>query len=133
MATIDEIAPEIAAEDRADSEPIIVTLAHHGETFDVLSSQTARDIVSVLAKSATTVSNLATTVDTTIQNVNYHLDRLQSVGLITAVGKKYSERGREMTLYALDGSLCIVVIGQLNAEDLREATDEAHYGCAAPK
>jgi hypothetical protein len=38
-------------------------------------------------------------VDTTLQNVHYHLNRLHEAGVIDVVDTAYSEKGREMNVY----------------------------------
>jgi DNA-binding transcriptional ArsR family regulator len=68
--------------------------------IESLASTTARDIVAALAADPATASDLADRVETTLQNVQYHLDRLRDAGLVTRAGTWYSTKGREMTVYA---------------------------------
>lgn len=71
------------------------------ETLDTMTSVTARDIVVTLADGPATTSDLADTIDATLQNVHYHLERLRAADLVTEVGTWYSEKGSEMTVYGL--------------------------------
>jgi DNA-binding transcriptional ArsR family regulator len=68
--------------------------------FDALASETARSILEEIAAEPATASELATRVDTSIQNVEYHLTQLREAGLIVEAGVWYSERGTEMSVYA---------------------------------
>lgn len=65
-----------------------------------VSSSTARALLRVLQTDPAPASDLAEAVDTSLQNVQYHLDRLCEVGLVEAVDTWYSARGRQMTVYA---------------------------------
>ena len=69
-------------------------------TLEALRSETARTILEALAVRPTTPSELADRVDTTVQNVQYHLERLHAADLVTTVGTWYSAKGREMDVYA---------------------------------
>lgn len=78
------------------------------EVFGALSSKTARRIVTELHEEPRTQSDLADDVDTTVQNVRYHLDKLDDAGLVEVVDTWYSSRGNEMKVYApADGALIV--------------------------
>ena len=124
MATIDEIPSRLTERSQPASELVPISLTKDGNVFDVLSSQSARGLVTTLAESPAPASELATTLDTSLQNAQYHLDRLQSAGLVTVVGQKYSSRGREMTLYGLVGSSWIVITGLNNVDTVIEDAGE---------
>lgn len=68
--------------------------------FSVLSSETARQILKLIYEDARTSSEVASAVDTSLQNTNYHLTKLRESGFIEIVGSRYSEQGREMDIYA---------------------------------
>lgn len=68
--------------------------------MQAVSSSTARALLRVLQVDPAPASDLAEAVDTSLQNVQYHLDRLCEVGLVEAVDTWYSTRGRQMTVYA---------------------------------
>lgn len=70
------------------------------ETFKALASETARAIFEQLTVEPTTASELATQVETSIQNIEYHLSRLQDADLVVEAGVWYSTRGKEMSVYA---------------------------------
>jgi len=68
--------------------------------FEALASETARDIVERLAADPATASEVAADLGSSIQNVEYHLDRLREAGVIVEADVWYSTRGKEMSVYA---------------------------------
>lgn len=76
--------------------------------FSALSSGTARRIVATLHEEPKTQSEIADAIETSVQNVRYHLDKLESAGLVEIVDTWYSSRGNEMKVYApADGALIV--------------------------
>lgn len=82
--------------------------ARTGAVFEALGSETARSIVAALNDAPATASDLSDRLDTTLQNVNYHLDRLGDADLVAAVDTWYSEKGREMTVYGVTADELVV-------------------------
>ena len=70
------------------------------EMLEALGSETAREILCALQAEPATASGLAEARETSLQNVQYHLDRLSAAGLIESVDTWYSVRGRRMAVYA---------------------------------
>ena len=68
--------------------------------FEALASDTARAIIERLSAGPATASEVATAVDTSVQNAGYHLDRLEDAGIIAEADVWYSARGKEMSVYA---------------------------------
>ncbi|MEF8813921.1 MAG: helix-turn-helix domain-containing protein [Halovenus sp.] len=83
-----------------DPDPVRVPLRHAATLFDHLTSETGREILAILAEKPRPVSEVAETVDTSTQNAMYHIDNLQDAGLLAVVDTWYSEKGREMEIYA---------------------------------
>lgn len=77
----------------------------------VLSCETVQRILGVLADEPGTASDVADAVDSSIQTVAYHLDRLHEADLITPVETWYSEKGKEMTVYAPAAERLVVEFG----------------------
>jgi DNA-binding transcriptional ArsR family regulator len=77
-----------------------------------LSSSTARELLSLLHDEPATPSELADRVDTSLQNVQYHLDRLSEAGAVEVADTAYSEKGREMDIYAPADRALVVVGGK---------------------
>lgn len=106
-----------------DAEPRVIGLDDDqtGELLSALSSETARSVLSTLHDEPDTASGVADSVDTSLQNAQYHLDRMREAGLLTVVDTVYSEKGREMKLYAPADRPLVVFAGDESAErSLRE-------------
>ena len=80
---------------------IVVDRNEPTDVLQVLSSESAQVILGTLKSEPRTASEIAKSVDQSLQNVSYHLDRLCEAKLITPIETWYSEKGREMTVYAL--------------------------------
>ena len=80
----------------------------NGDVLQVLSSDTARAILAVLGEEPMPVSDLAEAVGTSLQNAQYHVGRLAEADLVEPVDVWYSEKGREMSVYALTAEELLV-------------------------
>jgi len=91
--------PDVSPEDR---EPRVVDVDDDdaNDLIDALSSETARGVLSALHEEPATTSELAERLDTTLQNTQYHLRNLREAELVEVVETVYSEKGREMNVYA---------------------------------
>ncbi|MFC6974092.1 ArsR/SmtB family transcription factor [Halomicroarcula sp. GCM10025709] len=69
------------------------------EVLDALGSETRRATFRALFEEPGTASEIADRLDTSIQNIDYHLSNLESTGLVEPVETVYSEKGNEMTVY----------------------------------
>nr|WP_246391941.1 helix-turn-helix domain-containing protein [Halosimplex pelagicum] len=54
---------------------------------------------------------MATELDSSVQNISYHLNRLQDADLVAVVETWYSEQGREMDVYAPTNSALVLFAG----------------------
>lgn len=89
-ATPDDREPRVVGVDDEDADDLIAALG----------SETAREILTRLHDEPATKSELAAEVDTSLQNVQYHLAKLDGADLVDVVDTTYSEKGREMDVYA---------------------------------
>lgn len=91
-----------SSEPAPSSEPRVVALRgpEVDGIFETLSSETRRNILQELYDAPSTPSELATATDTSLQNVHYHLEKLAAVDLIESIDTRYSEKGKEMQVYA---------------------------------
>lgn len=115
--------PEITT----DGEPRVVGLDSEeaDDLMSVLSSSTARRLVSELHEDPAPPAELATRLDTTLQNTQYHLENLSDAGVIEVVGTAYSEKGREMNVYGpTDEPLVIFAGDQTRTPGLREVISD---------
>lgn len=96
-----------------DADPLVVGVDSDGadELLGALSSETARAVVSVLYEEPATPSDVADEVDTSLQNVQYHLSKLEDAGLIEVADTVYSEKGREMNVYQPTSQPLVVFAG----------------------
>jgi DNA-binding transcriptional ArsR family regulator len=96
---IDRLQDRTAA---ADERPRVldVTDAESDEVIDALASDTRRTVFRTLFEEPGTPSEVATRMDTSVQNVHYHLSTLREARLVEGVDTRYSEKGNEMTVYA---------------------------------
>lgn len=101
--------------DAGSGEPLVLDLESDdaGEILGALSSETARNIMLALHEQPATLSEVAETVDTSRQNAQYHLKKLEAVDAVQVIDTLYSEKGREMKIYAPSGEPMIIV----SAED----------------
>ena len=101
-------------DDRENRDPRVIGL-DSDEADDLLgaiSSSTARSVLTSLHEAPATPSDLATEVDTSLQNVQYHLGNLSEAGLIEVTETRYSEKGREMNVYTPSDRALVVVAGR---------------------
>lgn len=89
-----------AVEPASESRIIDISEEEAHETFTALASETSHRLYALLCEEPATASELSDRMDTSLQNLSYHIDKLEASGLIEAVGTRYSSRGREMTVYA---------------------------------
>jgi DNA-binding transcriptional ArsR family regulator len=105
------------------SDPRVVGLDDDetGAVLSALSSDTARSVLAALHDDPGTASEVATRVDTSLQNAQYHLGRMGDAGLVEVVDTVYSEKGREMKVYAPADRPLVVFAGSESGErSLRE-------------
>ncbi len=103
------------------------------DVFSVLSSETARSVLGQLYREPATQSELADELELSIQNVAYHIERLVAADLVTVVDSWYSEKGRDMDVYAPTGDpLVLVAGGRDELDDTREAVTGTSAADPAP-
>ncbi len=116
-----------------EGQPRIVEL--EGEdadaVFSALSSTTARQIYARLDEEPGTPSDIADAIDSSIQNVRYHLENLEDAGLVTVVDTWYSSRGNEMSVYATADGPLIVTSNESRAAKLKAALSRLLGGIGA--
>ena len=97
-----------------DSDPRLVGLDSDeaDELMAALSSETARRLLAELHEDPAPPGELADRVDTSLQNAQYHLEKLEGAGAIEGVGTAYSEKGREMTVYGPADSPLVIYAGE---------------------
>lgn len=103
--------PDAEPPDDAGPRVIGVNSEDADDVLAALSSGTARELLNELHEEPAAPSMLADTVDTSVQNVKYHLDKLENAGAIEVVDTAYSEKGREMDVYAAADQPLVIYAG----------------------
>ncbi|MFB6200660.1 MAG: ArsR/SmtB family transcription factor [Halorhabdus sp.] len=88
------------------------------ETFAALSSETARRVLALIYDEPTTPAEIRDEIGTSLQNVHYHLEKLESADLIESAGTDYSAKGNEMTVYAPTNEALVLVAGEQEDQSL---------------
>jgi len=91
--------PDTAA-DKAEPRVVGVESDDADQLLSALSSATARRLLGELHEEPAPPAELAERVDTSLQNVQYHLEKLEDAGAVTVADTAYSQKGREMDVYA---------------------------------
>jgi DNA-binding transcriptional ArsR family regulator len=112
MADLLPSSPDTSAAEDPNPRVIGVDSDDADALIGALSSDTARALLAALHDEPTNPAKLADAVDTTIQNAQYHLGKLEDAGLIEVVDTVYSEKGREMNVYAPSDRPLVVVAGR---------------------
>ncbi|WP_436931264.1 helix-turn-helix domain-containing protein [Halosimplex halobium] len=99
---------------RTPDEPKVLDLDDEAteEALSALSSDTARQILASLYEEPKTPPEIRDEVGTSLQNVHYHVERLEDADLIQPAGEGYSEKGTEMTIYAPASEALVLFAGQ---------------------
>ncbi|WP_136688968.1 ArsR/SmtB family transcription factor [Halorhabdus amylolytica] len=114
--------PDTSATEESNPRVIGVDSDAADDLIAALSSETAREILTALHEESAPPSELADRVDTSLQNVQYHLENLAEAGAVEVVDTVYSEKGREMDVYApADRPLVIFAGEQSRTPTLRQA------------
>ncbi|PSP51241.1 ArsR family transcriptional regulator [Halobacteriales archaeon QH_1_68_42] len=104
---------DATAED-ADPRVVGVESDDADELLSALSSATARSLLCALHEEPAPPAELATRVDTSLQNAQYHLEKLETAGAIQVVDTAYSQKGREMDVYAPADQPLVIFAGDQN-------------------
>ncbi|MGM0590979.1 MAG: ArsR/SmtB family transcription factor [Halobacteriota archaeon] len=124
-----------ATAEKPDANPTVVELDDERAqvVLDALRSDTARALVSAVHDDPAPPSELACRLDTSVQNVHYHLSKLAAAGVVESVGTCYSEKGNEMTIYGPAADPIVLVGSTTPSEraDLRRSLLDWAAGVAA--
>lgn len=92
--------------------PRVVSIGEGADSVvEALRSTTARNVLRALYDEPTVASTLADRVETSAQNVHYHLAKLREADLVEVVGTWYSAKGVEMDVYAPAGDPLVLAAG----------------------
>jgi DNA-binding transcriptional ArsR family regulator len=108
------LLPRRADPEGSPDEPRVLDVSGEdaAATFDALGSETARRIMAAVYEQPRTPVEIREEVGTSLQNVHYHLDKLEDADLVTPAGVGYSEKGNEMTVYAPASEAVVLFAGE---------------------
>lgn len=96
--------------DPGDEKLLILPLGEESKKItQVISNDTARQIIELLADAPLSASDIAEHLQAPLTTITYNLENLESVGLVKVERIKYSEKGREVKIYAPVRKLIVVV------------------------
>lgn len=128
MSTGSELLPCRPEVSLSEQESEIVPIEEADDIIEVLSSELARSVLSCLYDTPAPASEIATQVNTSLQNTAYHLDRLESAGVVTVVDTCYSSKGKKMNVYGPTKAPLILVSGQSsNVRAIAENIDKIKF------
>ena len=111
MADLLPSTSDATASQSAEPRVIGVDSDDADDLLGALSSETARELLAALHDEPATPSALADAIDTSLQNAQYHLGKLEDADIIEVVDTVYSEKGREMKVYAPADQPLVVFAG----------------------
>ncbi len=94
----------------SDEKLLILPLGEESKKItQVISNDTARQIIELLADAPLSASDIAERLQTPLTTIVYNLENLENVGLIRVEKIKYSEKGREVKIYSPVRKLIVVI------------------------
>ena len=96
-----------------DAEPRVIGVDSDDadEVLAALSAATARKLLAELNETPAPPGELAERVDTSLQNAQYHLNKLEAANAVEVVDTAYSKKGREMDVYAPANQPLVICAG----------------------
>lgn len=112
MSSIFPLRETVTRDDQGGPRLVDLSEETADEVFEALAASTTREIFLALHDEPQTASDLAERTDTSVQNVQYHLNKLKDVELVESVDIWYSERGSEMDVYAPTDESLVMFAGE---------------------
>ncbi|MFB6121730.1 MAG: ArsR/SmtB family transcription factor [Halobacteriaceae archaeon] len=119
-----DLLPGLSEVEDEDPDPRVLGLDSDDadEVLGALSAGTARSLLTAVHEDPATPSELAERADTSLQNAQYHIEKLEDADLIEVRGTRYSEKGREMNVYGpTDRPLVLFAGGDDEGRSIRDA------------
>lgn len=111
MSLLPSPGPDVDSRQEGEFRIVGLDDEQTGAVFEALSPETARAILTAVHDDPGTPSELADRADTSIQNVMYHLNKLEDADLVEVAGTRYSAKGKEMKVYTAADNPCVMFIG----------------------
>jgi len=100
------------------------------DVFDALSPDLRRSVYRELFDGPRTMSELAEELDTSVQNVQYHIAALEDADLIEPVDTVYSAKGNEVTVYGPTSDPLVFVGDETRRPDVEQSMAQLVSGLA---
>lgn len=105
-----------------DDKMLIVPLGEESKIItQTIANDTARKILELLAESAMSTSGIAKKLDIPLTTAQYNIEKLMEAGLVVVEKTKYSEKGREVKLYAPAKRMIVLVPRGNSSQSLIDA------------
>lgn len=116
-----------------DATAKTLDLTDAGAVLDALKATTARTLLAGVYDDPATASELADRAGTSIQNAQYHLNRLSDAGVVEVVDTWHSTKGREMDVYGPASDPLVIVLGDdVEQDPSPSAADAPNGGALSP-
>ena len=107
MASYDQ---PMADDDKRDDVLLVLPLGEESKQItQTIANDTARQILQLLADGALSTSAIAKTLDIPLTTAQYNVEKLIEAKLVVVEKTKYSEKGREVKLYAPARRMIVLV------------------------
>ncbi len=116
MADLLPSFPDTSAADDGAPRVVGIDSDEADDVLAALSANTARQLLTALHEDPGTPSELANRVDTSLQNAQYHLSKLEDANVVRVIDTAYSEKGREMNVYGPTDQPLVVFAGDESKE-----------------
>lgn len=115
-----------------DSDILTIGDEKTQKVLSSISSETALDILKSVHENPKLPKDLAKELDMTVQNVRYHLNNLEEADLVEVGDIRYSEKGREMSVYEPSESPSVLVFGK-GENEVQDVLRSVHETPRTPK
>lgn len=126
MATESSLLPNRHPVETPEQETLVASV-HDPETSELcstLASETAVNILECMADEPATATDIADRVETSLQNVHYHVENLKEVNLLTIVDTWYSSKGKEMKVYATTHDRVVLTTDAAGSRSVSRPVDD---------
>lgn len=100
----------MAEDDKSDEKLLVLPLGEESKLItQTIANDTARQILELLAEGAMSTSAIAKKLDIPLTTAQYNVEKLIEAKLVVVEKTKYSEKGREVKLYAPAKRMIVLV------------------------
>jgi predicted transcriptional regulator len=105
-----------------DDKMLILPLGEESKIItQTIANDTARHILELLAETPMSTSNIAKKLDIPLTTAQYNIEKLMEAGLVVIEKTKYSEKGREVKMYAPAKRMIVLVPKTGSSQSLIDA------------